>query len=295
MGAHEYDPVHDPVTGRHTTGHEWNGIEELDTPVPRVVLFFLAATALFALGYWLLMPAWPLGWTYTKGLLGIDQRQVVARQVEEAAAGRAVWTDRVMAMDFADIAADAGLMHVVNETGRTLFGDNCAVCHGTGGRGSRGFPDLTAGAWLWGGEPETIMETIRVGINSTDEETRVSQMMAFGRDGILQRDEVRAVAAYVRSLSMPDTAADAALLAAGREVFEANCAACHGDEGKGMAEVGAPDLTDHVWLYGGDAQSVFDTIHGGRQGHMPHWQGRLSPVDLKVLALYVHGLGSARP
>ena len=135
----------DPVTGRMTTGHEWNGIEELDTPVPRIVLFFLAATALFALGYWILMPAWPLGWTYTRGLLGFDQREVVTRQVEDAASGRSAWADRIVGLEFSEARADPDLMRIVDETGRTLFGDNCAVCHGVGGRGSRGFPDLTGG------------------------------------------------------------------------------------------------------------------------------------------------------
>ena len=191
----------DPVTGQMTTGHEWNGIEELDTPVPKVVLFFLAASTLFALAYWILMPAWPLGWTYTRGLLGIDQRQVVASQVEAAAAERATWTDRVAAMNFADVQADPALMNYVKETGRTLFVDNCAACHGVNGTGGPGYPDLTAGTWLWGGDPEAIAETIRVGINSTNEDTRVSQMMAFGRDGVLDRGKIADVVAYVQSLS----------------------------------------------------------------------------------------------
>ncbi len=173
----------DPVTGRLTTGHEWNGIKELYTPVPRVVIFFLVVGTLFAVGYWILMPAWPLGRTYTKGLLGIDQRAIVERQVEEASAERAAWTQQIDTMDFAAIKADPALMEDVRDAGRTLFGDNCAVCHGMRGTGGKGFPDLTAGAWLWGGEPETVAETLRVGINSSHDETRVSQMMAFGRDG----------------------------------------------------------------------------------------------------------------
>lgn len=283
---------HDPVTGRVTTGHEWNGIEELETPIPHVVIFFLFATALFALGYWLLMPAWPLGVTYTKGLLGVDQREVVMQKVEMAAAARADWTERVMALGYDEIRADPGLMHSVNETAHTLFGDNCAVCHGVAGAGGPGFPDLRAGAWLWGGDPEEIHETIRVGINSGHDETRMSQMMAFGRDDILERDQVRAVAAYVRSLSQPDAAADIARVEEGREVFADNCSSCHGEDAKGMVELGAPNLTDDVWLYGGDAQSVYASIHGGRQGHMPHWEDRLSPLDLKLLTLYVGGLGS---
>lgn len=283
---------HDPATGRATTGHEWNGIEELETPIPRVVIFFLTVTTLFAIGYWILMPAWPLGVTYTKGLLGIDQRAVVTKQVEDAAATRAAWTGRIAETSLEDIAADPDLMNHVRETGRTLFIDNCAACHGTRGTGGPGFPNLAARAWLWGGEPDTIAETIRIGINSTNEETRVSQMMAFGRDGVLDDRQVRAVAAYVRSLSdLPMGASDKALVEDGRQVFADNCVACHGEDGHGSTDVGAPNLTDATWIYGSDAQTVFTTVYSGRQGHMPHWEGRLSPVDIKILALYVGTLG----
>jgi len=278
----------DPVTGRTTTGHEWNGIEELNTPVPRVVLFFLAAGTLFAIGYWLLMPSWPLGTTYTKGLLGNDQRQIVMRQVDDAAQARAVWTDRIASASFAEIAADEDLMRHVRETGRTLFIDNCAVCHGTSGTGGPGFPSLAAGGWLWGGEPETIAETIRVGINSAHPDTRASQMMAFGQTGMLDRDAILNVAAYVRSLSGQQLAEkDKSRTEKGKEIFAANCVACHGPDAKGMHEVGAPNLTDAHWIYGSDLQTVFTSIHNGRQGNMPHWEGRLSPVDIKLLALYV--------
>ncbi|WP_119258082.1 cytochrome-c oxidase, cbb3-type subunit III [Shinella zoogloeoides] len=284
----------DPATGRLTTGHEWNGIEELETPIPRVVIFFLTVTTLFAIGYWILMPAWPLGVTYTKGLLGIDQRAVVTKQVEDAAATRAAWTGRIAEASLEDIAADPDLMNHVRETGRTLFIDNCAACHGTRGTGGPGFPNLAARAWLWGGEPDTIAETIRIGINATNDETRVSQMMAFGRDGVLDDGQVRAVAAYVRSLSdLPMGASDKALVEDGKQVFADNCVACHGEDGHGSTDVGAPNLTDATWIYGSDAQTVYTTIYSGRQGHMPHWEGRLSPVDIKILALYVGTLGEA--
>ncbi|MEQ1953346.1 cytochrome-c oxidase, cbb3-type subunit III [Mesorhizobium sp. CN2-181] len=287
----------DPVTGRTTTGHEWNGIEELNTPVPRVVLFFLAAGILFAIGYWLLMPAWPLGWTYTKGLLGIDQRNVVTRQVEEAAAERnAAWAEKVMAASYSEALGDEALMHHVRETGRTLFADNCAACHGLNATGGPGFPNLAAKSWLWGGEPETIEETIRLGINSTNDDTRVSQMPAFGRDGILSADQIGNVVAYVRSLSgEASSGVDEAALASGREAFAANCASCHGDNAKGNREFGAPDLTDSHWIYGGDLQTIYSTVYGGRQGHMPNWGVRLTPADLKILTLYVSSLGGVAP
>jgi len=288
--AHE---THDPVTGRMTTGHEWNGIEELDTPVPRIVLFFLAVTILFSIVYWVLMPAWPLGWTYTKGILGVDQREIVTKQVKDASAARAAWTDRIASSNFAAIAADPQLMQHVRETGRTLFMDNCAVCHGTGGTGGPGFPNLAAKAWLWGGKPEEIAETIRVGINSPHPQTRISQMLAFGREGLLTPEGVRDVTAYVRSLSGQELSeADRARVGAGKEAYAAaNCASCHGADGMGSREMGAPNLTDKYWIYGGDAQSVDTSIFFGRQGQMPHWEGRLSPVDIKVLTLYVGTLG----
>lgn len=277
---------HDPVTGQLTTGHEWNGIEELNTPVPRVVLFSLAAGTLFSIIYWILMPAWPLGWTYTKGLLGFDDRQVVMEKVENAALARSVWSDRLAAADFEELAADSALMRHVRETGRTLFADNCASCHGVNGMGGPGFPDLTAGAWLWGGDPAVLAETIRVGINSTHPETRVSQMISFG--SMLDREKIRSAAAYVRSLSGQElSATEMARVEAGKEIFAASCASCHGVDAKGSRDLGAPDLTDSHWIYGGSAQAVFSTIHGGRQGHMPHWEGRLSPTDIKLLTLYI--------
>lgn len=287
----------DPVTGRMTTGHEWNGIEELETPIPRVVIFFLVVTTLFSIGYWIFMPAWPLGWTYTKGLLGINQRVALEEQVEAAKAGRAAWMDQIQQMDYADIQADPALMDVVRETGATLFGDNCSVCHGTRGTGGKGFPDLTANAWLWGGDPETIAETIRVGINSTHAETRTSQMLAFGRDGMLDRTQIDDVIAYVESIgTMPDQVRAAPeAVARGSEIFAENCASCHGDKAKGMTDLGAPDLTDAHWIYGGDLQALHSTVYSGRQGHMPSWESRLSDGDRKILTLYVLDLATSKP
>jgi len=279
----------DPHTGFTTTGHEWNGIKELNTPVPRPVYFFLIATFIFSVGYWLLMPAWPTGTDHTKGLLGIDDRGKLAESLKQAALDRAAWTQRIAAEPAAQVQADARLMTIVHQTGHTLFGDNCAVCHGTDAKGGKGFPDLTTSSWLWGGDPATIAETIRVGINSEHPQSRVAQMLAFGRDGMLPRAEIDKVVAYVQSLSgQPGVAA--ATAEAGKAVFATACASCHGDDGKGKTELGAPDLTDKSWIYGGDAQSILATIWDGRQGHMPSWEGRLSEVDRKILALYLADL-----
>jgi cytochrome c oxidase cbb3-type subunit III len=278
----------DPKTGYLTTGHEWNGIKELNTPVPRAVYFFLIATALFSIGYWILMPAWPIGSTYTKGLLGRDQRTTVTESLKQAALDRSVWTAQIEAKSYSEIQGDPRLMEVVRETGRTLFVDNCAACHGRNATGSKGFPNLTAQSWLWGGAPETIAETIRVGINSAHPESRTSQMLAFGRDGVLPRGDIENVVAYVRSLSNPaGIYVPGDQVAAGRAVFAENCVACHGEAGQGNTELGAPNLTDKVWIYGGDRQSIYTTVWGGRQGHMPTWEARLPGLDRKILALYL--------
>lgn len=286
----------DPLTGYMMTGHEWHGIKELNTPVPRIVYFFLITTALFAIGYWILMPAWPLGSTYTKGLLGVDQRASVTRTLQEAALDRATWTSRIEKASFAEIQADPNLMAVVRETGHSLFGDNCAACHGRNATGGPGFPNLTTASWLWGGTPEAIAETIRVGINSTNPDSRVSQMLAFGHDGMLPRGDIENVVAYVRSLSNPSAGdAPADKIEAGKAVFAANCASCHGEDAKGKTDVGAPNLTDQFWIYGGDLQSVFTSVWSGRQGHMPTWEARLSPLDRKILALYLVDLRKPQP
>jgi cytochrome c oxidase cbb3-type subunit 3 len=287
----------DPHTGYLTTGHEWNGIKELNTPVPRAVYFFLITTALFSLIYWILFPAFPLGWTYTKGLLGIDQRTTVTKALQQAALDRDNWAKRIEAESYQAIQADPALMTIVRQTGRPLFGDNCAACHGFNARGSKGFPNLTTESWLWGGDPETIAETIRVGINSTHPDTRVAQMLAFGRDQILSRTDVENVVVYVQSLSDPAAAKQIPTekLDAGKKVFAANCASCHGDDSKGKTELGAPDLTDQNWIYGGDPQSVFTTIWHGQRGHMPTWERRLGAVERKIIALYLVDLRSRAP
>ncbi|HXI07321.1 MAG: cytochrome-c oxidase, cbb3-type subunit III [Bradyrhizobium sp.] len=286
----------DSHTGYLTTGHEWNGLKELNTPVPRAVYFFLIASFLFSLGYWVLMPAWPLGVTYTKGLLGIDQRNQVAASLQEAAAERSVWTKKIEAESYAAIQADPRLMKMVRETGSALFGNNCAVCHGVDAKGGPGFPNLTSGSWLWGGKPEDISNTIRVGINGTHPDTRVSQMPAFGRDALLPREDVLKVASYVYSLSHPGTKdVDPARVEAGKALFAANCAACHGDNAKGNPEVGAPDLTDRFWIHGGTLDDIDTSIWGGRQGRMPSWEHRLSNLDRKILTLYLADKQSARP
>lgn len=280
---------HDPHTGYLTTGHEWNGITELNTPVPRPVYFFLITTALFSLVYWILMPAWPLGISYTKGLLGIDQRTTVQDVLKQADLNRETWTKRIASESYAAIQADPALMTTVRQTGHTLFGDNCAACHGANAKGSNGFPNLLARSWLWGGDPETIAETIRVGINADHPKTRTSEMLGFGRNQILTRDQVNEVIAYIRGLSdeKSEKQTPPQRNEAGGKLFAAQCATCHGKDAKGMTTVGAPDLTDRTWIYGGDPQSVFTSVWNGRQGYMPAWETRLTGIERKILVLYL--------
>lgn len=288
----------DPVTGQPTTGHIWNGIKELDTPVPKGVLMFLVFTHVFALIWWVLMPAWPLGWTYTKGILGASQHGSVEQAILDNQTQRASWTTQIDALSYDEIQANEALMRIVGETGHRLFGDNCAACHGQNAKGGVNFPDLTDNDWLWAsGEPETIAETMRVGINSQHSESRFSQMPAFGRDQLLTSAEVRTVAAYVYSLSHPESSKpeNSEQIDAGYELYLTNCSSCHGETGVGDREIGAPNLTDAKWLYGGDLATIVATIHGGRQGHMPTWDERLSGTDIKMLALYVRSLGDATP
>jgi cytochrome c oxidase cbb3-type subunit 3 len=285
----------DLKTGWLTTGHEWNGLTELNTPVPRLLSLSLALTVLFSVGCWVLMPAWPVGTTYTKGLLGLDDRTELTESVKQATTDRATWTDQIATRSFAEIEAEPRLMTAVRQTGPTLFGDNCAACHGRDAKGGKGFPDLRTTSWLWGGSPEAIAETIRVGINSAHPESRNSQMPAFGREQILQRTDIENVVAYVLSLSDPKEKPVAGNAEAGEAVFAANCVVCHGSDAKGKADVGAPNLTDRFWMYGGDGTSIYNTVWGGRQGHMPTWESRLSPVDRKILALYLVDLGKLRP
>lgn len=283
----------DPVSGRETTGHEWNGIKELNTPIPRIVFLALGLTFCFALLWWALMPAWPLGTTYTKGILGANHRDDVARVLSDARADRAVWTQEIETLPYAEIEARPELTRIVAESGRRLFGDNCAACHGAEGKGGPGFPDLTAQRWHWGGEPETIEETLRVGINSTHPDTRLGQMTAFGRLGALSRADIAAVVSFIRSKAEGIGAAeprDDQGIERGAEVYAENCVSCHGAEARGDHEFGAPDLLDANWLYGGDRTHLTQTLVNGRAGHMPHWEGRLSLVERRILALYVLGL-----
>ena len=279
----------DEISGTETTGHEWDGIKELDTPMPRWWLGIFWATIVWALGYWIVYPAWPGIGGYTHGILDHSQRDEVTANVAALKAARAVREKALTNASLADIQKNPDLLQFAMAEGKTAFGDNCAPCHGAGGQGAHGYPNLNDDVWLWGGKLEDIQHTITVGVRSTAEDTRKSQMPAFGRDGMLKPEQVDDLTEYVMHLS--GRAADAKAVRRAGPLFADNCAACHGPQGKGSREYGAPNLTDNEWEYGADRGSIRDQIWNGHGGVMPPWGGRLPPEEIKALAVYVHNLG----
>jgi cytochrome c oxidase cbb3-type subunit 3 len=284
----------DRISGVSTTGHAWDGIKELNTPLPRWWLWTFYLTIIWSIAYWVVYPAWPTLTGYTQGLFGYSSRASVGVELAALAERRGAQAKTLETASLEEIRTNPELSRIALARGKAAFGDNCAGCHGLGAAGGKGYPNLNDDDWIWGGKLEDIQKTILNGIRWTaDDNTRQSVMSAFGRDGILKREEVRAVANYVRTLSGLPAEKDAEL-AKGKEIFTQNCAACHGDAGKGNQEVGAPNLTDPIWLYGSDLESIVETVHNGRGGVMPAWTGRLDPVTIKALTVYVHGLGGGQ-
>lgn len=275
-----------------TTGHEWDGIEELNNPLPKWWLYILYATIVWAIGYWILYPAWPLVSSYTKGYLGYSERERVAEELAQSQGEKASFRDEIAKSDFAAIKADPELLNFALSGGAAAFGDNCAPCHGRGAQGFVGYPNLRDDAWLWGGSLDAIHKTILYGIRAEHPETRNSQMPAFGQLGMLNPEQVSDVAEHVLSLSGNATDEDAA--GRGEEIFVTNCAACHGQGGEGNQTLGAPNLSDELWFYGGDKAAIVETIANSRSGMMPAWNERLDPATIKELAIYVHSLGGGQ-
>ena len=283
----------DSVSGTETTGHQWDGIKELNTPLPRwwVITFYL--TIIWAVGYWIVYPAWPLLTSNTTGILHYSSRANVAVELANLDKIRGEKMATLATASLADIEKDPNLLALARARGKTVFGDNCAPCHGSGATGSKGYPNLNDDDWLWGGSLDQIMQTIRFGARSGNAKGHEGNMLAFGKEGMLKPEQIVTVANYVRSLSHLPTAPgyDAA---EGAKIFAENCAACHGENGKGNPDVGSKDLTANIWLYGGDDATIIDTITNGRSGVMPAWDGRLDPVTLKAMAVYVHSLGGGK-
>ena len=279
----------DDVSGTETTGHEWDGIKELDTPMPRWWLYILYATIVWSIGYWIVYPAWPGITSYSHGLWDHSQRDEVTADVAALRTARAGQEQALAKASLADIQKNPGLLQFAMAEGKAAFGDNCAPCHGAGGQGAHGYPNLNDDVWLWGGKLTDIQHTIAVGVRSTSADTRQSQMPAFGRDAVLKPAQVDDLTEYVVHLS--HRAADARAVRRATPLFADNCATCHGPEGKGNRSMGAPNLTDNDWLYADNREDIRDQIWNGHGGVMPTWEGRLSPAEIKALAVYVHNLG----
>jgi cytochrome c oxidase cbb3-type subunit III len=286
--------VIDAVTGTATTGHDWDGIKELNTPLPRWWLNVFYITIVWAIGYWIVYPAWPLVSDYSRGVLGYASRTEIELSLAELRAQRAAQAAGLATATLEEIKGNPALFRIAMAQGRSAFGDNCAACHGAGGAGAKGFPNLNDDDWLWGGTLEAIHFTLLNGIRvAGNTDTRLSQMPAFGRDGLLKKDEIESVSNYVRQLASlePEKGAD---LAKGKSIYAEQCAACHGEAGKGNLELGAPNLTDPIWLYGNSVREIAEMVRNSRAGVMPAWSGRLDPVTIKALTVYVHSLGGGQ-
>lgn len=283
----------DDVSGTETTGHEWDGIKELNTPLPRWWLWTFYATIIWSIGYTIAYPAWPLISTNTQGLLGYSSRADVAAEMAAAEAAKSDVLARIAASDVATIASDGELSRFAVAGGRSAYKVYCSQCHGSGAQGAVGYPNLNDDDWIWGGTIDEIFTTINHGIRyAGDDDTRVSEMPAFGRDELLERPDIEAVASYVLSLSGKDH--DAALVEQGATVYADNCAACHGEDARGGAEFGAPNLADAIWLYGDTPQAVIAQVSNPSHGVMPAWGTRLGETTVKQLAVYIHSLGGGQ-
>lgn len=277
----------DEFSGRDTTGHEWDGVKELNTPLPKWWYYVFLATIVWSVGYFLLYPSIPGISGHFGGLLGYSTRVEVERQVKAVAAQRAVYMDRIAALPFEDIRKDGQLNAVALAAGRVAFADNCQPCHGPGGQGRPGYPALGDDVWLWGGSYADIQKSIAHGIRAEHAETRSNTMPGFG--AALQPAEIDAVTDYVMSLyGTPVPGRD---LAPGQKIFAEQCAECHGAQGQGNRERGGPPLASRVHLFGDDRASVRAQIVAPRMGVMPAWTGRLDAGTIKALTLYVHQLG----
>ncbi|MBM2576456.1 cytochrome-c oxidase, cbb3-type subunit III [Jannaschia sp. Os4] len=279
----------DDVTGIETTGHAWDGIEELNTPLPRWWLWTFYATCVWGLVYVVLYPAWPMVSGATAGVLGYSTRAEVAAEIERVDLSNAALTESLATVDLAVLDRNEELHRFAVQAGRSVFAANCSQCHGAGAAGVRqsGYPNLLDDDWLWGGTMEEIAHTVRHGVrNEDDPDARYSEMPPF--DWLEEQDLV-ATAEYVRSLSGLDH--DAAAAAEGAGLFAENCTSCHGEAGLGMREVGAPNLADAIWLRGGSSEEIVAQLVAPRHGVMPPWGGRLGEAEVRAVSAYVHGLG----
>lgn len=275
--------------GHGTTGHSWDGIEEWDNPMPRWWVWTFYLTIIWGILYVIAYPAWPLINGATAGVLGWSTRADVAAEITAVDEANAPINARLEAVDLVAIKDDVDLNTYAVSAGAAVFKTWCAQCHGSGAAGAKGYPNLLDDDWLWGGDIEAIHATISHGIRNEDsDEARYSQMPAFGE--ILEPAQIDEVANFVMTLSGAE-AADAGKVDAGAVVYADNCAACHGESGEGDVAQGAPNLSDQIWLFGGDYDTIRETVTDSRFGVMPAWNTRLTEAQIRAVSAYVHQLG----
>jgi len=279
----------DSHSGTQTTGHEWDGIEELDTPIPSWWNWILWATIIWSIGYWIAMPAWPIVSGYTKGVLGYSSRAAVAEDIKIAAAAQSQFNDKLRKASLEQIRTNSELLEFALAGGRSAFNVNCSQCHGSGAQGFKGYPNLNDDEWLWGGTLKEISYTITHGTRNESDDARTSEMPAFLKDEILTPGQINDVTEYVLSLSK--NSKDAEATGRGAPIYKEHCFDCHAEGGKGNKEFGAPALNNNIWLYGGDRESILESIANSRNGVMPAWGPLLNKDTIKKLAIYVHSLG----
>lgn len=288
MGDDKNKKEIDKLSGVETTGHEWDGLKELNNPLPRWWVWVFIISIIWSIGYWIVYPAWPTLSGSTKGTSGRTQFVELAESQQEIIERQQHYLSAFEKASLQDIMKDPQLYAFAIAGGKSAFKDNCATCHGTGAAGGHGYPNLNDDDWLWGGKIEEIYETLLYGIRSGHDDTRYSQMPAFGKDKFLSRDEINHVIDYVLTLSGGEVTPN---YQAGQEIFESQCASCHGVDGKGNKDFGAPNLADKIWLYGKDRETIYETIYYSRQGVMPAWINRLDENTIKQLTIYLHELG----
>lgn len=286
----------DELSGIETTGHEWDGLKELNNPLPKWWVYTFYASCVWALLYTVLFPAWPLVNQATAGIFGYSSREAVMQDIAEHKADQSLYVDRIAMLDVDEIAADPELAEFAMNGGAAVFRTHCSQCHGAGAEGRQllGYPNLNDDAWLWGGQRAEIYQTIAHGIRwEEDYDTRYSEMPAFGSDDILSAEEIRQVVEFVWTISHTGEpeAVDWDLAVPGADIYDAQCASCHGVQGLGNHDLGAPNLADSIWLYGGDRETLYETVYNARNGVMPAWLGRLTEAEIKQVSLWVHGRG----
>ncbi len=282
----------DAATGVETTGHEWDGVKELNKPLPRWWLLTFYATIIWSVGYWVVYPAWPTFTGYTQGLIAYSQREALSEEMKLARIAQTQFREKLAGVRLDRVKDDPELLRFALAGGSAAFQAHCAACHGRGAQGFTGYPNLNDDDWIWGGTIDDIHTTISFGVRSGHAKARASQMPRYGLDKLLDDKQINDLAEFV--LSLTGKAKDEAAVTRGQPMFAEQCATCHSADGKGQQEQGAPNLADGIWLYGDSKSAVVESIRTGRGAMMPGWADRLDPATVKALAVYVHSLGGGK-